>query len=142
MGRSTSVIPPPRELVRTDSVQSALSMPASTWSNPRARCYPRPRPGVTFDHMHLTAAPNNIEPSVYLTSFHRKAFGAHIVGMLLRHDVARRALTTMVGWERERSRMSATVAYQFVSQHPKVPIVPRVFPDNTVSTKIGKQRVQ
>ena len=53
-------------------------------------------------------------------------------------DAARVAFKAMVGWVRERSRLSEIDAYQFVSQAARAPIVQLVDPEYTVLVKVQK----
>jgi len=56
-------------------------------------------------------------------------------------DAARVAFKAMVGWVRERTKMTELDAYQFVSQLSRAPIVQLVDPEYTVLVKIDKRRL-
>ena len=56
-------------------------------------------------------------------------------------DAARMAFKAMVGWVRERTGLSLTDAYQFVSQNTQAPIIQLVDPEYTVLVKLRKDRL-
>jgi acetamidase/formamidase len=53
-------------------------------------------------------------------------------------DAARVAFKAMVGWVRERTKMTEMDAYQFVSQTSRAPIIQLVDPEYTVLVKLQK----
>jgi acetamidase/formamidase len=56
-------------------------------------------------------------------------------------DAARVAFKAMVGWVRDRAKMTEMDAYQFVSQTSRAPIIQLVDPEYTVLVKLQKSLV-
>jgi acetamidase/formamidase len=56
-------------------------------------------------------------------------------------DAARVAFKAMVGWVRDRTKMTEMDAYQFVSQNSRAPIIQLVDPEYTVLVKLQKASV-